>query len=137
MICLRLGKTTEAKLHRVNLRSPRPRIHYYQNKWLEVKESQYLIMKWQSLISMHGSKYMTNQSMHGSQYVTNTPTWERCWLQSSSVHPDNEDQEAPWLQNPWRKEKTASSRERWTRTNYLRSQFEWIITLHHLWRPLK
>ena len=25
------------------LRSPLPRIHYYQNKWLQVKESQYLI----------------------------------------------------------------------------------------------
>ena len=23
------------------------------------------------LLSMHGSKYMTNQSMHGSKYVTN------------------------------------------------------------------
>ena len=29
--------------HRVILRSPLPRIHYYQNKWLQVNESQYLI----------------------------------------------------------------------------------------------
>ena len=43
MIYLRIGKTTKAKPHRVNLRSPLPRIHYYQNKWLQVKESQYLI----------------------------------------------------------------------------------------------
>ena len=43
VICLRMWKTTEAKLHRVNLRSPLPRIHYYQNKRLQVKESQYLI----------------------------------------------------------------------------------------------
>ena len=43
---------------------------------------------------MHGSKYMTNQSMHGFKYVTNIPTWGRCWLQSSSVHLDDEDQEA-------------------------------------------
>ena len=49
---------------------------------------------------MHGSKYATNQSMHESQYVTNTPTWERCWLQSFLVHPHDEDQEVPWLQNP-------------------------------------
>ena len=47
---------------------------------------------------MHGSKYMTNQSMYGSQYITNTPTRERSWLQSSSVHPHDENQEAPWLQ---------------------------------------
>ena len=32
MIYLRMRKTTEAKLHWVNLRSPLMRIHYYQNK---------------------------------------------------------------------------------------------------------
>ena len=37
VICLRMGKTIEAKPHQVNLRSPLPRIHYYQNKWLQVK----------------------------------------------------------------------------------------------------
>ena len=37
MICLQMGKTTEAKPHQVNLRSPLPRIHYYQNKRLQVK----------------------------------------------------------------------------------------------------
>ena len=35
---------------------------------------------------MHSSQYMTNQSMCGSQYSTYTPTWERYWLQSFSVH---------------------------------------------------
>ena len=38
------GKPTQQKSHRVILRSPLPRIHYYQNKWLQVKESQYLIL---------------------------------------------------------------------------------------------
>ena len=37
LICLQMGKTTKAKPHRVNLRSPLPRIHYYRNKWLQVK----------------------------------------------------------------------------------------------------
>ena len=32
VICLRMGKTTEAKPHRVNLRSPFTRIHYYQSQ---------------------------------------------------------------------------------------------------------
>ena len=31
------GKTTEAKPNRVNLKSQLPRIHYYQNKRLQVK----------------------------------------------------------------------------------------------------
>ena len=43
MIYLRMGKTTEAKPHQVNLRPPLLRIHYYQNKRLQVKESQYLL----------------------------------------------------------------------------------------------
>ena len=37
VICLRMGKTIEAKPHRVNLKSLLPRIHYYQNKRLQVK----------------------------------------------------------------------------------------------------
>ena len=37
VICLRIGKTIEAKPNQVNLRSPLLRIHYYQNKWLQVK----------------------------------------------------------------------------------------------------
>ena len=37
------GKPTWQKPHRVILRSPLPRIHYYQNKQLQVKESQYLL----------------------------------------------------------------------------------------------
>ena len=43
VICLRMGKTSKAKPHWVILRSPLPRIHYYHNKWLQVKESQYFI----------------------------------------------------------------------------------------------
>ena len=37
VICLQMGKITEAKPHRVNLRLPFLRIHYYQNKRLQVK----------------------------------------------------------------------------------------------------
>ena len=32
-----MEKTTETKPHQVNLRTPLPRIHYYQNKRLQVK----------------------------------------------------------------------------------------------------
>ena len=60
---------------------------------------------------MYGSKYVNNQSMHGSKYVTNTPTWERCWLQSSSVHPNDENQETHWLQNLCRKDAATFIRE--------------------------
>ena len=45
------------------------------------------------------STLLTN-SMCRSQYAAYSPTWKGCWLQSSSVHPHDEDHEAPWLQNP-------------------------------------
>ena len=69
-------KPTRQKTHWVILRSPLPRIHYYQNKRLQVKEFQYLIQTYSLnaypntqldlfcsdnlLFSMHGSQYMTN-----------------------------------------------------------------------------
>ena len=37
------GKPSRQKSHQVILRSPLPKIHYYHNKQLQVKESQYLI----------------------------------------------------------------------------------------------
>ena len=39
VICLRMGKTIEAKPHRVNLRSPFPRIHYYQYQAVTSKKN--------------------------------------------------------------------------------------------------
>ena len=39
-----MGKTYTTKTpHRVILRSPLLKIYYYQNKWLQLKESQYLL----------------------------------------------------------------------------------------------
>ena len=43
--------------------------------------------------------YVTNQ-LCGSSTWLQSPTREGCWLQSSSVHPHDEDQENTWSQNP-------------------------------------
>ena len=71
-------------------------------------------------------------------------TKEGYWLQSSSVHPNDEDPKDVWLQNP-----TVHKHSNFfTRTmNYnklcLRSQFAWtnfsqhLCNLWTLWRPLK
>ena len=103
-------------LHRVILRSPLLRIHYYHNKRLQVKESQYLIPTYSwiltpipnwscSIVTISHfqctapSMWLTNL-MRGSQYPAYSPTWERCWLQSTSVHQHDEDHETLWSQNP-------------------------------------
>ena len=44
-------------------------------------------------------KYVTNQCTDSSTWLQ-SPTKEGCWLQSSSVHPNDEDQEDAWSQNP-------------------------------------
>ena len=40
-----------------------------------------------------------------------SPTREGCWLQISLVHPDDEDQEDAWLQNPTCTNTAISSQE--------------------------
>ena len=44
-------------------------------------------------------KYVTNQCVNLSTRLQ-SPTKEGCWLQSSSVHSNDEDQEDAWSQNP-------------------------------------
>ena len=39
VICLQMGRITEAKSRRVNLRSPLPRIHYYQSQAVTSKKN--------------------------------------------------------------------------------------------------
>ena len=91
VICLQMGKTTEAKPYRVILRSPLPRIHYYPENPLLSKQaviSKGILVPYINLqlipypntqldlfysdnISfwMHGFQYVTNQLMRGSQYA--------------------------------------------------------------------
>ena len=115
MICLRMRKTYMAKTPLVILRSPLPRIHYYHNKRLQIKESQYLIptYSWTFIPIPNWTCFVVTISPFDawlpSMWLTNcmdpntrlqSPTREGCWLQSSSVYPHNEDQEDAWSQNP-------------------------------------
>ena len=109
------GKTPRQKLHRVILRSSFPRIHYYHNKRLQVKESQYLIPTYSWTLTLIPN--WTCSIVTISHFQCTAPnTWltSRCtdpstWLSTnlkrmlaakffSSSH--NEDHESPWLQNP-------------------------------------
>ena len=69
-------------------------LNHYPNTQLDLFCSDNL-----SFQCMTPSTWLTN-SMHESQYVAYTSTWEGYWLQSSSVHPHNEDHKTPWIQNP-------------------------------------
>ena len=81
------GKPPKQKPYRVNLRSPLLKIHYYQNKRLQVKEFQYLIPTYSwTLISIHNwtcnvvtispfqcttpNTWLINQCMDPSMWLT-------------------------------------------------------------------
>ena len=109
------GKPTWQKPHRVILRSTLLKFHYYHNKQLQVKKSQYLIStyswtltpipNWTCLVvtispfdARLPSTWLTNCTDISTRIQS--PTREGCWLQSSSVHPNDKDQEDAWSKNP-------------------------------------
>ena len=89
VIYLQMGKTSKSKPHRVNLRSPLPRIHYYQSQavtsiWNLTKP---FGLSWNTnlQLSLYCSGNLSIQCTNPSTWLT-PPTWRRCWLQSSSIH---------------------------------------------------
>ena len=86
------------------------------------------------------STWLTN-SMHGSQYATYSPTWERCWLQSSSIHHTMKIMKLLSYKTLQCTNTTASSGERWTRVNSISGhnlhEHNFALDLHNLWWPLK
>ena len=86
VICLRMGKTSKAKPHQVILRSPLPRIHYYHNKWLQIKESWYLIptYSWTLTLIPNWTCFVVTispfQCMAPSMWLTNRCTDPSTWL---------------------------------------------------------
>ena len=96
-------------------RSLIPKFHYYHNKRLQVKEFQYLIPtyswtltpipNWTCFVvtifpfdARLPSMWLTNCADPSTRFQS--PTRKGCWLQSSSVHPNDEYQEDAWSQNP-------------------------------------
>ena len=83
------GKLPRQKPYWVILRSPLPRMHYYHNKRLQVKESQYLIPTYSwTFTSIHNwTCYVVTIShfpcMVLSTWLTNRCTDPRTWLTTS------------------------------------------------------
>ena len=130
------GKPTRQKSHRVILRSPLPKIHYYHNKRLQVKESQYLLPTYSwtlTLIPNWTCSVVTIshfQCMTPSMWLTNcvdpntqlqSPTREGCWLQSSSIHHTMKIEKLLGHKTLQCTNTVASSQERWIRANFVSS----------------
>ena len=86
VICLRMGKTTEAKPNRMNLRSPLPRIYYYENKQLQVKgipvpsTNLQLNLYPNTQLDLWCSDNLSFQCMAPSTWLTNWHTNPSTWL---------------------------------------------------------
>ena len=135
MICLRIGKITEAKPHQVNLRSPLPRIHYYQNKWLQVKEisvpntNLQLNLYPNTQLDLQCSDHLSFQCTAPSTWLTNRCTDPSTWL-THQLEKDVGCKVLHFIQmmkikkllgykTLGAKDAVASTRERWTRANCL------------------
>ena len=105
------GKPPRQKPHKVILRSPLPIIHYYHNKRLQVKESQYFIPTYSwtltpipnwtcSVVTIFHFQCMA-PSMWLNNQCTDPSTWLTHQLEKDvgCKVPLDEDQEASWLQN--------------------------------------
>ena len=153
-------KPTRQKPHRVILRSPHPKLHYYHNKRLQVNESQYLIpiYNWTlTPIPNWNCSVVTIspfQCMALSMWLTNRCADPSMWLD----HQFEKDVGCKVLQfiqtmkikkllghKTLRYTNTAVSlRERWTRENSISSHnlYEQDFASHscnlcNLWRPSK
>ena len=136
VIYLQMGKTSKAKSNQMNLRLPLPRIYYYHNKRLQVKESKYIILwthtpipNWTCFVVTFShfqcttlSTWLTNRCtdprtwLH-HQLETWSPTWERYQLQSSSVHHTMKITKLLGHKTLRCINTTTSSSEIWTRAN--------------------
>ena len=125
-------KPTIQKLHRVILSSPFSKIHYYHNKRLQVKESQYLIPTYSwtltpipnwtcSVVTISHfqctapSTWLTNCADPSTRLQS--PTREGCWLQSFSVHHTMNIEKLFGYKTLRCTNTAASSQERWIREN--------------------
>ena len=157
VICLRMGKTYTTKTPPGDFKVTTPenplllkqavtskwipvpytnlQLNIYPNTQLDLFYSDNLSF------SMHGSQYVINQYMRRSQYATWSPTWERCWLQSSLVHHTMKITKLLGHKTLRCTNTAASSRERWIRANFVFShnlhEHNFASHLCNLLRPLK
>ena len=147
------GKPPKQKPHQVILRLPLPRIYYYHNKRLQVKESQHLIPTYNwTLTPIHNwtcsvVTISPFQCTAPNTWLTNRCTDPSTWL-THQLEKDVGCKVLQFINTMKIKEllghKTlqhtnaaASSRERWTKANCLWSQYACNNKCNHLMTALK
>ena len=134
MICLWMGKTYTTKTPPGDFKVTTPRIHYYHNKRLQVKESQYLILtySWTFTPIPNWTCFVVTispfQCTAPNMWLTNcadlstrlqSQTRKGCWLQSSSIHHTMKIKKLLSYKTLRCTNTVAFSQERWTRANFV------------------
>ena len=157
VIYLQMGKTTEAKPHWANLRSPLPRIHYYQNKRLLVKGISVPNTNLQlnpypnTQLDLQCSDNLSFQCTAPSTWLTNQCTDLSMWL-THQLEKDIDCKVHQFIQT-MKIKKLLGYKTLGTKTQQLLQRIWWTrailspVTicvqqqlqqpLHHLWRHLK
>ena len=142
------GKPPRQKPYRVILRLPLSRIHYYHNKRLQVKESQYLIPTYSwtltpipnwtySVVTIFHFQcttpniWVTNQ-LHESKYMTNHQLKKDVGCKVFQFIHTMKITKLLGYKTLQRTNAAASWRKRWTRANCLRSQCACEKPLHQI-----
>ena len=157
MICLQMGKTYTAKTPQGNFKittlenlllsqqaitSKRIPVLYtnlqlnpYSNTQLDLFCNDNLSFQY-----MAPSTWLTN-SICKSQYAAYSPIWERCWLQSFSVHHTMKIIKLVGYKTLWCTNTATSSREIWSRANssfgHNWHEHNFASHLRNLWWPIK
>ena len=155
-----LTKTTEAKLHRVNLRSPLPKIHYYQNKQLQAKGISIPNTNLQlnhypnTQLDLQCSENLSFQCTAPSTWLTNWCTDPNTWL-TCQLEEDVGCKVFQFIQR-WRSRSSLITKPLAQRRSSFYKEYDELgqilppvticmynqfalscITLHHFWWPLK
>ena len=151
------GKPPRQKPYWVILRSPLPRIHYYHNKQLQVKESKYLIRTYNWTLTsipnwtcsvvtispfqcMAPSMWLTNRCVDPSTRLTHQLEKDVGYKVLQFINTTKITKLLGYKTLPCTNIAT-SSRERWTRENSVSShnlhKHNFASHLRNLWRPLK
>ena len=120
------GKSIRQKPHWMILRLPLLRIHYYHNKWLQVKKFQYLIPTYSwtlipipnwtcsivKISSCNAWLPIHDYNCTDPSMRLQSPTKEGCWLQNSLVHHMMKIQKILGHKTLWCTNTATSSQER-------------------------
>ena len=132
VICLRMGKTCTAKTPPGGFKVTSPKMplllqQAVTSKGISVPYTNVQLNPYPNTqLDLFCSNNFSIWCMAPSTWLTNcadpntrlqSPTREGCWLQSFSVHPNDEDQEDAWSKTLRCTNTATSSQERWTRTN--------------------